>query len=603
MQNQIYTVNDTLVVSGDVFTETEGASIDVNYTLESLSGKTTTFLKNYVSTSSPETFSFSIPLSSYPLGSYTLTVKAVTTTGVSGQKSINFAIQDKTKPTITVDISGVPKWSLSPVTVNVSADDSGGSGYRGFRYALSETTSTPTNWSSINPNKSDLILIENSGSWYLHLEAYDNIGNVTYFRTGPYYLDLDAPDFVFSEPPKWQHDTLNLGIDVQDVSNITLKKWLQGTATMYEVKTTGNNLATNSLPISMNGIYSFYAIDENNQETLETYNVSNINYSPSLNSSPSKLIIPYTSKSSFDISTSFSHSDDVDPIQLVTDLGSLVLSSINNYGNTATLLNFNWNNNYSDLIENTLYSGDSYLKDSRGGISNKISTQIEVYNPNLTVKSKVTGMNLSWSHSKLSQDYRLLRNGEVIYTGNNNYYFDNGVASNTSYNYELEVLINGSYISVETISKNSGYSILELPTSLVFPDATLGINTILIPDYMDLQYVKYEDLSEEITPYSLRVSVTNFTSSDSSFSPESFVIKDMKKLDRSNLVIKTFSDVYITETPTELVSSTETVSDSYTKLKILRSNIELIIPNHIKLNTQQSEVFNSTIIWDITYTP
>lgn len=600
--NQIYTVDDTLDVSGEIYTETLGVPIDVSYSLNSASGTTTTFLKTYTTSSVPEPFAFSIPLSGYNLGSYTLTVKAVTDTGVVGQGFINFAIQDVTKPTISVDIPSIPKWSTFPAAINVTADDTGGSGYRGFRYSISNTTSLPISWSPIIPNKSDNVTINNNGLSYLHLEAYDNIGNVIYLRTGPYYLDLVAPDFVFSEPLKWQHDSLNLGVDVQDVSNITMKKWLQGTTTMDEVKTTGNNLSSTSLPISMNGIYSFYAIDENNQESFETYNVTNINYTPYLNTSPSNILIPFTSKASFNTQTNFTHDDDGDAVQMITDLGSLVFSSLNSVNTISSNLAYNWNNDFSSLTENTLYSGNVYLKDSRGGLSNKVLTQLEVYNPNVISKSKVNGVELSWTHSKISQNYRLLRDGEVVYTGSNNNFIDN-TTPNTVHSYKLEVLVDGVYVEVFSLNKTSGYHLFETPGQINFPSVNISNNNTLSPNIMDIEYVKYEDLSESITPYSLKVSMTEFNSPQSSFTANSFILKNIKKLDRSNSVLKTFSDVYVTSTPVELVSSDETLTDSYTKLEILKEQISLSFPIDIKLNSGSSESFNATLTWDISYTP
>lgn len=599
--NEIYTVEDTLDVSGEIYTETLGVPINVSYSLNSASGTTTTFLKTYTTTSTPEPFSFSLPLSGYNLGSYTLTIEAVTDTGVTGQGSINFAIQDMTKPTIEVDIPNIPKWSTFPASIKVLADDTGGSGYRGFRYTISKTTTMPTSWSSINSNKTDTIIINNNGESYLHLEAYDNIGNVTYLRAGPYYLDLVAPDFVFSEPPKWQHDKLNLGVSVQDVANVPIKKWLQGTSTMDEVKTSGNTLST-PLTITMNGIYSFYAMDENNQETFKTYNVSNINYTPSLESSPSKVIVPVNSKSSHTISTKLSHLDDGDPVQLVTDLGSLVYASANTFNNDTMGENFSWTTNFSGLSENTFYSGNLYLKDSRGGLSNKSSIQLEVYNPNVVSKSIINGVKLSWAHSKLSMNYRLLRDGEVVYVGTNNAFTDN-TSPNTAHSYKLEVLVDGVYVEVFSLNKTSGYYLFETPVLIDFPAVNISNNNTLSPRFMDIEYVKYEDLSEVNTPYSLKVSMTDFNSPQSSFTPNSFVLKNVKKLDRTSSVLKTFSDIYVTSTPVELVSSTETVSDSYTKLEILKEQIRISLPANIKLNSGNSESFNATLIWDISYTP
>lgn len=599
--NQIYSTSDTLNLSGEIYTDTLDVPIDVSYELESMNGKTVNFIKTYTTADIPEKFSVSLPLSSFNLGSYTLTVKAVTETGVSGQSSINFTIQDMTEPTISVDIPSIPKWSTLPAIIKVTADDSGGSGYRGFRYAISSSTSIPSSWSSFISNKTSNITIDKNGESYLHLEAYDNIGNVTYLRAGPYYLDLVAPDFVFTEPSKWQHDKLNLSVSVQDVANVPIKKWLQGTATMDEVKTSGNTL-TSPLTVTTNGIYSFYAIDENNQETFETYEVTNINYTPSLSDSPAKIIVPAKSKSNHPIAVSFSHADDADPVQLVTDLGSLVFASINTYDNATMGRNNSFNTNFNGLTENTLYSGNLYLKDSRNGLSNKSPIELELYNPNVISKSKLNGVELSWTHSKVSKNYRVLRNGEVVYVGSDNRFTDL-TTPNTAHSYKLEVLVEGVYVEVYSLNKTTGYHLFETPGLIKFPDVNISSNNTLSPNSMDIEYVKYEDLSEIITPYSLKVSITDFESVQSRFTPNSFVLKSIKKLDRSNSVLKTFSDIYVTSTPVELINSTETVIDSYTKLEILKEQIRMSLPSTIKLNSGNAESFNATLIWDVSYTP
>jgi hypothetical protein len=560
-------------------------------------------IKNYTTGPTDEPYSVSIPLSSYQLGSYTLTVKAITNTGVIGQNTINFSVQDKIPPTISADVTSAPKWTTFPVSVNVTADDTGGSGYRGFRYAITNSTAYPSSWSSINPSKTGTISVNVSGQDYLHLESYDNIGNVTYLRTGIYYIDVDPPAFTFSEPAKWQQNGLNLGVTVSDASNIVTKKWMQGNATIDQIKASGTDLTTTSIPISSNGVYSFYAIDENNQETLTTYNVSNINFTPTLQSAPSKILIPSTSKLNFSVDTTFSHADNGDPTQLVTDLGSSVLNSSNVNTSSGTNQPMTWNTDYSSLTENTLYNGNLYLKDSQSGISNKISTQVEVYNPSLTLKSKVSGMNISWTDSKLSQNYRLLRDGEVIYTGANPNYFDAGVTYNTQYSYTLQVLLNGNYISVASLNKTSGYNLFETPTSINFPSVALGSNSPITPSSIDLSYVKYQDLSDVITPYSLDVSITNFSSPQSSFTANSFVLTNVKKLDHTNAVIKTLPDIYVSNTPVELVNQSETTTDSYTKLEVLQNDIELSIPNTLILNSGSGENFNATLVWNITYAP
>ncbi|MCK1999821.1 hypothetical protein MZM54_00305 [[Brevibacterium] frigoritolerans] len=602
--NQIFTVNDTVNVTGEVFTETQGVPMVITYQVESQSGKTVeTAFKSYSTSSTPETFSLPMPLTSYEPGAYTVVIKAKTNTGVTGQSSISFSIQDKIKPTVSVDVTSTPKWTLSPVSVKVTADDIGGSGYRGYRYAITNTTAKPTYWSTIDPNKTGTISINVSGSDYLHIEAYDNIGNAAYLQKGPYYIDVDPPDFIFNEPTKWQQDHLDLGVTIQEASNLIVKKWLPGDVSMDTVKTSGNDLSSASIPATSNGTLSFYAKDENNQESFETYAVSNINYTPVLLSSPAKILVPSSSKTSYEISTDFSHSDDGDSTKMLIDLGENIITSLNNNSNQDTNQTMDWTHNFSSATENTFYNGQIYLNDSRGGLSNKQNTQLEVYNPHFILKSKLNGMDISWTHSKLSQDYRLLKDGEVIYTGTSNTYFDHLIKPNSSHIYELQVLVDGTWISVTNLNKNDGYHFFETPTSIFFPETQLGNDSPITPSSIDLEYVKYDDLSDIKTPWTISVSITDFTSGSSSFTPHSFVLKNVKKMNRSNLIDKVFPDLYLSDTPIQLVNQTDTSIDAYAKLEILRDNIELSLPSNVTLNSQSSELFQANITWDVTLAP
>ncbi|MCK2000769.1 hypothetical protein MZM54_05120 [[Brevibacterium] frigoritolerans] len=602
--NQNYTQADTLVVSGNIASQTPGVNMNVTYSLESQDGKTTFPLKSYTTSDTPEPISFSIPFdSSYKLGSYTLKVITVSDSGVKGEASINFGIQDLIKPTVSVDISSLPKWQTTVPSIAVTANDTGGSGYRGYRYALTTSTTLPTIWSPVIPKTTDSVLLDVSGALYLHIEAYDNIGNVKYLMAGPYYVDTSKPDFIFTEPVKWQQDQLDLGVTLQEASNVVTKKWLPGTATLDDVKANGNILSTSTIPISWNGIYSFYAKDENNQESLETYNVSNINYTPLLLSSPSSLLVPSYLKSSYGFTSDLSHSDDNDLTKMVMEVNGNTITSTNSHSGQTTNQTMNWNGNFSSVSENTLYTGQLYLKDSRGGLSSKKNTQIEVYNPNLTLKSKLSGMDISWTHSKLSQTYRLLKDGEVIYSGTNNSFVDQTNDPNSLHTYRLEVLWNGAYIQVSSTNKNDGYNKFETASFIQFPDATLGDTDPITPVSADLEYMKYQDFSDINTACTISVSMTDFTSDSSSFTAQSFVLKNVKKLNRASQVEKVLPDVYLSSTPFEMISQTDTGSDAYVKLELLKNNIELTVPPDIHLNNKPTETFQSTITWDVTIAP
>ncbi|MED2737009.1 hypothetical protein [Bacillus toyonensis] len=603
--NQDFTTNDNLAVTGDVYTETTGVPISLTYELESKKGKQTGIIKAFNSKSTPEPFELRIKLDeSYELGAYTIKIIAKNETGVKGENFFNFSVTDKINPTINVDIPSIPKWKLEPLAIKVTSDDTGGSGYRGFRYAISNTTTIPNNWSAIIEKKQESLKIDTSGVSYLHLEAFDNIGNKKYLMTGPYYLDLSPPNIVIQEPPKWQQDSLSLLVTVQDISNIVLKKWKYGTATKDEIIKTGNNFENSSININNNGVYTIYAKDENNQESLKTYTVSNLNHQPILHNSTSSVLVPIISKDTFEVNTTLTHMDIDDPARSVIKINNDTLLSTNINSNKNEKSNVVWKFTTPKLTENTIHSGEIRLEDSKNGISNSNKINLEIFNPKFLLKNKLSSMHLSWEHSKLYKEYRLLKNGKIIYSGTNNYYTDSNIELDHTINkYELEVKTQDKYIKVASSDKESGYYQLNTPSSILFPTTTLGDNREVSPTQLDNQYIKYEDFSDLPTPFSLNVSITDFQSKNSSFSPESFTLKNVSKLNRQDKVEEVLGDILLSATPTEIINSKANNASSYFKLEILKKNISLKLPRNIHLKQNGNVNFDSTIIWDLQLTP
>ncbi|HYE11726.1 MAG TPA: hypothetical protein VEF53_16295 [Patescibacteria group bacterium] len=93
---------------------------------------------------------------------------------------------DKLAPTITADKTNAD--GNDPVTVNAIVTDAGGSGLNQVKHAWSKSTTKPTTgWSITNSNFSTTQ--EQEGTWYLHVEASDNAGNVTYKCFGTYSIN------------------------------------------------------------------------------------------------------------------------------------------------------------------------------------------------------------------------------------------------------------------------------------------------------------------------------------------------------------------------------------------------------------------------------
>jgi hypothetical protein len=107
----------------------------------------------------------------------------------SGQSAYNYFgpyLIDKIAPTISVDKMNAE--SIDPITVNVTIDDTGGSGVKEVKYRWTNTIAKPASgWSIVSDSFSTTQ--EDEGIWYLHVEATDNAGNITYDYFGIYKVD------------------------------------------------------------------------------------------------------------------------------------------------------------------------------------------------------------------------------------------------------------------------------------------------------------------------------------------------------------------------------------------------------------------------------
>jgi hypothetical protein len=93
---------------------------------------------------------------------------------------------DKLAPAITADKTNAD--GSDPVTVNVIVTDAGGSGLNQVKYVWSKSATKPTTGWSIT-NSSFSTTQEQEGTWYLHVDASDFAGNVTYKYFGTYNIN------------------------------------------------------------------------------------------------------------------------------------------------------------------------------------------------------------------------------------------------------------------------------------------------------------------------------------------------------------------------------------------------------------------------------
>ena len=111
------------------------------------------------------------------------------------------------------------EWSADDIVVRLKFSDAH-SGYKRSRYAWTTSSSTPNEnqWSSWTTNSNYLTSAQTKkGEWFLHVQAEDNVGNVTTTKT--YYYKLNHPPEADMEynvlPPNPQKDKIFEGDEIK----------------------------------------------------------------------------------------------------------------------------------------------------------------------------------------------------------------------------------------------------------------------------------------------------------------------------------------------------------------------------------------------------
>ncbi|MDF2591004.1 MAG: hypothetical protein K0S75_470 [Clostridia bacterium] len=157
---------------------TNGTFSKINYKWNSSTSKPTT---GWLSTTSSN-----FNTSQSATGQWYLHAEAFLIDGQSKYSYFGAYQIDKLVPTITADKTNAD--GNDPVTVNAIVTDAGGSRLNQVKHAWSKSTTKPTTgWSITNSNFSTTQ--EQEGTWYLHVEASDNAGNVTYKCFGTYSIN------------------------------------------------------------------------------------------------------------------------------------------------------------------------------------------------------------------------------------------------------------------------------------------------------------------------------------------------------------------------------------------------------------------------------
>lgn len=205
----------------------------------------------------------------YALGNYTISL-AVTNSNnsVSERVSRTFTIIDDTLAPEVVVTPVESNW-LTSITLNLSFIDKGGSNFKNYKYAITNSQDTPTTWSNAIAEINSNITINSEGLNYLHIISEDNAGNISKDRiTGPYRIDKTGP---------------NISVNI-DLNTVTINP-LDLIATVTDNLSGLNTLTINnqtyetdtSYKIYKNGTYTILATDNLGNSSTTDVIVTNIN--------------------------------------------------------------------------------------------------------------------------------------------------------------------------------------------------------------------------------------------------------------------------------------------------------------------------------------
>ena len=206
----------------------------------------------------------------YGTGKYTMKLQVTNNRGMSSETfSRNFTvIPDDEAPEFVATPTSCD-WQSS-VTVNVKFSDRLGSGFKSYQYAITNSQSTPSSWSSAIAKSTDNIKITQTGIMYIHIKAVDNAGNTSADRAvGPFKIDNVAPTGSLSHSPtNWVNTDVKIHWSVADAnSGFKQIKLPDGT-----IKTT----ATGDYTVSQNGTYTFIVSDVVGNTLTLTEKITNI---------------------------------------------------------------------------------------------------------------------------------------------------------------------------------------------------------------------------------------------------------------------------------------------------------------------------------------
>jgi len=89
----------------------------------------------------------------------------------------------------TVDAIPTSATSSAPIIVTIIADDKGDNDFKEVRYKWATSTEKPTSGWNISGVKEFTTALSTEGTYYLHMEVFDQAGNSFYRYRGPYTIE------------------------------------------------------------------------------------------------------------------------------------------------------------------------------------------------------------------------------------------------------------------------------------------------------------------------------------------------------------------------------------------------------------------------------
>lgn len=117
--------------------------------------------------------------------------------------------------------------------------------------------------------------ILDSSAYSLCSVAY---GNSRFVATGDnivkFTSDVLPPTITLAEPSSWQNGSVTITVTFDDDTYISMPKWAAGVQTVDYFASSGNYFSGNTFNVPSNGVYTVYAKDQGNLESVKTITVT-----------------------------------------------------------------------------------------------------------------------------------------------------------------------------------------------------------------------------------------------------------------------------------------------------------------------------------------